>query len=98
MSGRVAVFLTWLNPKLSNVFSDLRLEAINGDQVLRVGQVESCCLKLGPMNILLQIYLRWLNKPQVLVLMGHFLVDERHRGWVPVRFLQTHCIDIKRRC
>ena len=55
--------------------------------MLRVGQIERCVLKLGPLDVLLEIDLAWLDEPQVLVLVTHLLVGQWRRGRVAVGFL-----------
>jgi len=65
-----------LEAKLADVLSDLGLLAIERHQVLRVGQVQRRRLKLGFLNKLLQVNLRWLNEPQVLILVRNFLIDK----------------------
>ena len=56
--------------------------------MLRVSQVQGGRLELRPLHELLQVDLSWLDEPEVLILMGGLLVDERHRGGVAIRFLR----------
>ena len=64
--------------KLTHIFSDLRLKAIDCNQVLREGKIEGSLVEFRPLGKLSQIHPGRLDEPQILVLMGHFLIHKWH--------------------
>ena len=73
--------LSWasLDSMLSHILSNIRLDSVDGHQVLRVCEVQSRLVKLWLRHKLSQIDLLWLDVPQtVTARLIHLAVDEGH--------------------
>ena len=84
-----------LNTMLSHILSNVRLDAIDGNHVFTVGQIEGCRLKIGLGYKLFQIYLLRLYMPQVGGPLAHFTVHKRHSGGISIGFLHTAQIRLR---
>lgn len=67
-----------LEAQLTYIFCNFRLVPIDCNQVLCKAQVEGSLIELGLLHEVLQVNLVWLDEPQVLRLVCHFLVRKGH--------------------
>ena len=67
-----------LEAQLAYILSNLRLVAIDCNQVLREAQVQGSLVELGLLHEVFQVDLVGLDEPQVLRLICHFLVSKGH--------------------
>lgn len=80
---------------LSHILSNVRLDAIDGNHVFAVGEIEGSRLKIGLGYKLFQIYLLRLNMPQVGGPLAHFTVHKGHSGGISIGFLHTVKSDLE---
>ena len=67
-----------LEAQLSYILCNLRLVAIDCNQMLREAQVQGSLIELGLLHEVFQVDLVRLDEPQVLRLVRHFLVSKGH--------------------
>ena len=72
------LFRSGFNCMFPDIFSDVRLDPINGDHVFGVCKIECGLVELGLRHKIFQVDPLWLNMPQIVGARVHLAIDERH--------------------